>query len=222
VVTACLGGGRCLPQLTTLDGRSGTSGKLGRDFSRVTWSLEAGKTSDLSFANNLTVYAGQLLVAFPRSKVMDTIPTGGNLTYCFKLTVVNWISDSYTTPCFPVRQMRGVALPTAQIFFPSSRALSKDFLLYGNTETSDCGDVSSSFSMNNSWSVTPQPAGWSTVNTNAVSLRVDRYSVTWEAGVPYTFSLLVYLDSGGTTSSTVATLSGVTLNPKPSTLNPKL
>jgi len=198
-----------MARLSTLDGRSETSGKLGRDFSSVTWSMEAGQTSDLSFANNLSAYAGQLLVAFPRSKVMDTLPTGANLTYCFKLTVVNWISGAYTTPCFPVRQFRGVALPTAQIFSPSSTSLSKDFVLFGDTAASDCGEVAS-FSMNNSWSVVPQPAGWSSVNTNSISLSVDRYSVAWEAGVSYTFSLLVYLVGGGATSSTVATL-----NPKP-------
>jgi len=208
VVTTCLGGGRCLNVLTTLDGSSGTSGNLGRPFKQVVWSLDASKTTDMSFAQNLSMYK-DLRAAFPTSKLISTLVTGANRTYCFKLTVVNWMLDAYTTPCFLVKQVRGVALPNTQIIAPSTTKLSKDLFIEGESGSSSCLAEGAFFSMNYSWTVSPQPPGWSAVRTDAISLTIPRYSIAWDTSVAYSFSLVVFLTASGSTSSVITTLGGV-------------
>ena len=208
-VTACRGG-RCENILAMLDGATGLSGNLGRPFKTVRWSL-GPESTDQSFADNMTLYDGMFRPAIPKSKAMEELSTGSNFTYCFKLTVRNWLLGDYTTPCFNVMQMRGVALPAVKIFKPASTLLSEDFQLVSQAGPSDCGGADAKTSMNYSWSVEPIPSGWDAVKKDRMSLTVPKYSVKWMPGVAYHFSLLVFLVSEEGATSTTTTLSDVTM-----------
>ena len=202
---ACSEVGVCRTQLVELSGES-SFGAAGKDFKSIVWGLDPSQTTDMGLLGNLSIGQGKLSARFFSSSKSANLKLGQNLTYCFTLTLTNWLgaigksSSCYRviqfgdiTPSFQVSSAARINSQTGQM----ESLLSQDLVMVANASLSSCAS-NNSINMNVRfiWTINPTPPGWDNVVTSVARLNIPALTVDWMPGLAYELTLTVALAKG--------------------------
>lgn len=184
--------GACGRALAILDGTS-SQGAQRRPWLKVEWMLAPG-TTDYSIAQNLSKIH-DLTAVIPMSPLAYNLPLGGNLTYCFRLNLTNWLGAwSITEDCHRLMQYN-TPLPSVVINAPpTAQSMIGDSISFtANVAESACTVQNPVYAYQ--WTVEPVPAGWDAVDASGVRLYIRPFEVAWTAR-QYTFTLHTTFQQG--------------------------
>ena len=194
--------GVCRVQLAVLSGET-SFGNYGRPFTNIKWGLDPARTEDMSLQGNLSLFDGHMTARMYSTARAKALRPGQKLTYCFTLTLTNWLGQTGTSAsCYKVEQHSGLPTPGFEVETSAKTIdggikellLSEDLVIAASARASSCARNNSiNMDIVFEWDVDPQPVGWGGIARNSGRLNVPALAVSWDPELQYELSLTVKL-----------------------------